>query len=204
MRQAGITTQRVWSGLHSNPDCSLDDVIVLPAVRSLVEHLRASHANNLLDLLDKAGLTDRLDTMEDFTLFAPSEQAISELPRAVLAELAEDQSGLEEILLHHVVREGSHSLAEMADNDQLETAGGSSVRVNRHRARAMVQCAKIIQPDLKVCGGRLHTIDRVLTPPRGDVLHTIQSLHPRQASSLWRERTVDCGDRSCYARSLTP
>ena len=30
-----------------------DDVIVLPAVRGVIDHLRARHANNLLDLLDK-------------------------------------------------------------------------------------------------------------------------------------------------------
>ena len=162
-------------------------MIVLPAVRSVVDQLRASHANNLLDLLDRAGLTARLDTMEDFTLFAPSEQAISELPRAVLEELAEDTESLEEILLHHVVRDHSHTVAEMADNSELETAGGSSVRVNRLRnfggraGRAMVQCSKIIQPDQKVCGGRVQTIDRVLTPPRGNVLQTLQSLHPKFA-----------------------
>ena len=142
-----VRRQLVCSGPAKPYSCS-DDVIVLPAVRSVVDQLRASHANNLLDLLDKAGLTTKLDTMEDFTLFAPSEQAISELPRAVLEELAEDRKGLEEILLHHVVRDHSDTTAEMADNSDLETAGGSSVRVNRLRhfggtsGRTMVQCSR--------------------------------------------------------------
>ena len=139
-----------WSALVSLLILALssDEVIVLPAVRSVVDQLRATHANNLLDLLDRAGLTDKLNTMEDFTLFAPSEQAISELPRAVLEELAEDTKSLEEILLHHMVRDHSDTTAEMADNAELETVGGSSVRVNRLRhfglssGRAMVQCSR--------------------------------------------------------------
>ena len=151
----------------------------------MIDQLKARHANNLLDLLDKAGLTAKLDTMEDFTLFAPSEQAISELPRAVLEELAEDREGLEEILLHHVVREHSGSLAELQDNTEMETVGGSAVRVNRQgHGRAMVQCSRILRPDEKVCGGRLHTIDRVLTPPRGDVLQALQVRYSQASLSL--------------------
>ena len=115
---------------------------------SLTDHLKRRHANNLLALLDTAGLTDSLDNMKSLTMFAPSEQAISELPRAVLEELAEDTKSLEEILLHHMVRDHSDTTAEMADNAELETVGGSSVRVNRLRhfglssGRAMVQCSR--------------------------------------------------------------
>ena len=40
-------------------------------------------------------------------------QAISELPRSVLEELAKDQESLKEILQHHVVRQHTASLAEL-------------------------------------------------------------------------------------------
>jgi len=163
----------------------IDEVIVLPAVRSVIDHLKARNANNLLDLIDKAGLTDTIDNMDTITLFAPSEQAISSLPRAVVERLAEDRKGLEEILLHHVVSTEGETLGEMVENTNLQTAGGNSLRVNRHKhfghnkALAMVQCSRIINTDQKVCGGRVHTIDRVLTPPAGDVLQTLQTLHPK-------------------------
>ena len=37
-----------------------------------------------------------------------------------------------------------------------------------------VQCAKITNLDNEVCGGMIHTIDKVLTPPIGNAMDTIQ------------------------------
>ena len=161
-------------------------MIILPAVMSVTDHLKRRHANNLLALLDTAGLTDSLDNMKSLTMFAPSEQAISELPASVLEGLAEDTESLKEILLHHVTDQ-SRGSQELEENSQLDTAGGHQLRVNLHkhfghsRAVGMVQCARIIQTDQKVCGGTVHTIDRVLTPPKGNVLQTLQALHPKFA-----------------------
>ena len=54
----------------------------------------------------------------------------------------------------------------MNDNQHLETVGGNHLRINLHKhfgylqSLGMVQCARIIESDNKVCGGRVHTIDR--------------------------------------------
>ena len=57
----------------------------------------------------------------------------------------------------------------MNDNQHLETVGGNHLRINLHKhfghlqSLGMVQCARIIESDSKVCGGRVHTIDRLTT-----------------------------------------
>ena len=37
-----------------------------------------------------------------------------------------------------------------------------------------IQCARIIENDENVCGGKVFTIDKVLTPPSGNVLETLK------------------------------
>merc|ERR1719189_2854798 len=109
----------------------------------------------------------------------PSSWVSSEIPPAVMAELVKEKQKLQEILLHHV-----------ATADQ-ESCG---LRVNLHKhfghpsALGMVQCARIIESDSKVCGGRVHPLDRVLPPPAGDVLATLQSGHPRFAELVRRAK----------------
>ena len=44
-------------------------------------------------------------------------------------------------------------------------------------ALGTVQCARIIENDENVCGGKVHTIDRVLTPPSGNVFETLKKDH---------------------------
>ena len=187
---------------HSDliPTSLPEDVILLPAVRSLTDHLKQRHANNLLALLDSAGLTARLDNMEGITFFAPSEQAISSLPQAALQGLVEDKESLEEILLHHVVPDSIGS-EELEENKELGTVGDSQLRVNLHkpfghrRARGMVQCSRIIDTDQKVCGGTVHTIDMVLTPPRGNILQALHTSHPKFARLVQLSKMEDALDQ---------
>merc|ERR1711868_357539 len=104
-------------------------------------------------------------------------------------------SKLEEILLHHVAS-ASQGSCHMNDNQHLETVGGNHLRINLHKhfghlqSLGMVQCARIIESDNKVCGGRVHTIDRVLTPPTGTVMETLEADHPKFAE-LVRKAKMD-------------
>jgi len=149
----------------------------------------------MLDLLNKAGLTETVESLKNLTFFVPSEKAISEIPKKVMDELVKDGSKLEEILLHHVAS-ASQGSCNMNDNQHLETVGGNHLRINLHKhfghlqSLGMVQCARIIESDNKVCGGRVHTIDRVLTPPTGTVMETLEADHPKFAD-LVRKAKMD-------------
>merc|ERR1719481_2045488 len=48
----------------------------------------------------------------------------------------------------------------------------------------MVQCARVIQSSDEVCGGHVHTIDRLLTPPPGDLLLTLSKEHKKFAELI--------------------
>ena len=153
------------SKLHDIPFLILEDVIIQQSVKSVLEHLKDKKAENMIDLIEKADLTESIGNLRDLTLFLPSEKAISDIPQKIRDELVKDKNKLREILFHHVANQ-DHGTFKMKDNLHLDTLGGNSLRINLHKhfghrqSLGMVQCARIIESDNKVCGGRVHTIDR--------------------------------------------
>jgi len=160
----------------------IDDIIIQESVMSVIDHLKKKNSEKLLDLLEKTGLTKTIENLSNLTFFAPSEKAISEIPKELMDELIKDGKRLEEILLHHVAVE-NRGFCHLSNNQHLETVGGNKIRVNLHKhfghrhALGTVQCARIIENDENVCGGKVHTIDRVLTPPSGNIVHTLKNDH---------------------------
>jgi len=162
----------------------IEDVVIHKSISSVIDHLKKKNSEKLLTLLEKAGLIKTLDNMSNLTFFPPSEKAISEIPKEVLEELVKDEKKLEEILLHHIATEKKGS-CHLTNNQHLETAGGGKLRINLHKhfghmhALGTVQCARIIENDENVCGGKVHTIDRVLTPPSGNLVDTLKKDHSK-------------------------
>jgi len=167
----------------------IEDVIVQPEVINVIDHLKKKNSNKLLNLLESAEMLENFENLTNLTFFMPSEKAISEIPKAVLDELKKDKTKLSKILQHHITTHSTGS-CHLRNNQHLDTLGGGNLRINLHNhfgqpgALGMVQCARIIQSDNKVCGGRVHTIDRVLTPPVGDVMMTLESSHPKFANLI--------------------
>jgi len=164
----------------------IEDLIIHDSVKTIIDHLKDKKADKLLNLLEKSGLDKTLENMSNITFFAPSEQAVSEIPTALHDELIKDPKKLENLLLHHVTL-AKKGPCDLTNNQELETAGGHQVMVNLHRhfghrqSLATVQCARIIDTDGQVCGGHLHVIDRVLTPPTGDLMEMIARDHKQFA-----------------------
>ena len=162
----------------------IEDVIIQESVMSVIDHLKKKNSNKLLDLLNKTGLTKTIENLSNLTFFAPSEKAISEIPKELMDELVKDGKKFEEILLHHIAVDNK-GFCRLSNNQQLDTVGGQTLRFNLHinkyfgdmQALRTVQCARIIENDENVCGGKVHTIDRVLTPPSGNVLETLKKDH---------------------------
>jgi len=91
--------------------------------------------------------------------------------------------------MHHVTTEKKTS-CDLTNNQQLDTLGGQTLRVNLHkhfghsRPLATIQCARVLETNQQVCGGHVHVIDRVLTPPTGDLVNTLAKDHKQFASLL--------------------
>ena len=163
----------------------VDDVIVPESSRSVPEALEESHMTTLKELFDIAGLSENLNALTNVTVFAPSERALKELPESFLKNLKENPEKLKEFLMYHIVTPKTCH-CDFADNKILETGlPGKSLRMNKYggllpvdildpsNVPVTVQCARVTQTDTEVCGGMIHTVNKVLLPP-GKTLHTTQ------------------------------
>jgi len=127
-----------------------------------------------------AGIQD----LSNATVFAPSEKALSALPSELLEDLKGNPQKLKEFLMYHIATPKSCK-CDMEDNKMLETEienqklrintyGGMIPFMDKKPSTITVQCAKLTHLDNEVCGAMIHTVDKVLMPPIGNVIETIQ------------------------------
>ncbi|MEU1020283.1 fasciclin domain-containing protein [Streptomyces sp. NPDC005900] len=119
--------------------------------------------STLVTAVKKAGLVDTLNSAEDITVFAPTNDAFAKIPKADLDKVLSDKAQLTKILTYHVVGQkltpgdlakGSY---ETLEKSKLTTAGsGESFKVN--------DSAKVVCGNVETSNATVHIIDTVLMP----------------------------------------
>ena len=139
-----------------------------PAPSTVVDIIVNSPDHNLLELaVGAAGLVDALSGEGPFTVFAPTDAAITALV-AALEITADELLALEtlgDILKYHVV--GAAALStDLSDGQLLTTLQGDDVEISIDMG-VMVNDANVIVADLVADNGVVHVIDAVLSLPSG-------------------------------------
>ena len=102
-----------------------------------------------------------------FTVFAPSNEAFSNLPSGVLANLLkpENKAALNNVLTYHVVP-GDFLASALKDQEQLTTVEGKDllVRVDPGSGSVYINRARVTSADIAASNGIVHIIDTVLIP----------------------------------------
>ncbi|AKJ28914.1 fasciclin domain-containing protein [Caldimonas brevitalea] len=128
----------------------------------------ATAANPQLTTLNKlvqdAGLANTLRGAGPYTVFAPSDEAFKQLPKATLDALAQDKAQLKSLLSYHVVA-GKLSTAEV-QNGSVKTLQGAALALSKAGSYVTVEDAMVLQSDVPASNGVVHVIDRVLVPPK--------------------------------------
>ncbi|TAJ43965.1 fasciclin domain-containing protein [Methanofollis fontis] len=123
-----------------------------------------SNFTMLVTTLDLTGLNETLSAEGSYTLFAPTDEAINEIPEDVLDLLMNDTVMLEMVLSYHLVN-GTYYAADLEQMDTLGTMLGMDVNLTVTDDGIMVNDALIIQSDVTCTNGVIHVIDTVLEPP---------------------------------------
>jgi uncharacterized surface protein with fasciclin (FAS1) repeats len=123
----------------------------------------AGQFNTLASLLTKAGLVDTLSTGGPFTVFAPTDAAFANVPKATLDALAENPAQLKSVLLYHVVS-GRVAAADVVKLTSAKTLEGRSVAIKTVAGSVYVDKARVTTPDVAASNGVIHVIDSVLIP----------------------------------------
>lgn len=118
----------------------------------------------LVQALEAAGIMDQLEQQGPLTVFAPNDEAFSQLNQDDLTALLADPAQLTDILEYHIV-EGEALSSDLEDGQTLTTLQGEDLTVSIDGDTVMVDGATVVEPDVEVGNGVIHVIDGVIRPP---------------------------------------
>ncbi|MGJ8635381.1 MAG: fasciclin domain-containing protein [Phycisphaerales bacterium] len=136
--------------------------------------LAAGSFNTLAAALTEADLIGALKGEGPFTVFAPTDEAFSKLPKGTVESLLkpENRDQLISILTYHVVP-GELDAKHVLESDALKTLNGQRAAVNADEGT--IGNASIIKTDIECSNGIIHVIDEVIMPTNNTILETATS-----------------------------
>lgn len=122
--------------------------------------------STLVAAVEAAGLVDTLAGEEEFTVFAPTNDAFAVALEAlgITAEELLASEDLSEILLYHVVP-GKLMAEDVLSQNLLTTAEGNFALAYATEEGAFINEAQIVTTDVEASNGVVHVIDAVILPP---------------------------------------
>lgn len=136
----------------------------LPPVSVAETLARTPELSTLNSLVTKAGLTDTLKGTGPFTVFAPTNEAFKAVSQKTLDDVAANPALLKSVLTYHVLAGKVGSAAVKTSN--VKTVQGANVAVSKAGEFVTVEDAMVQTADIEATNGVVHTIDRLLMPPK--------------------------------------
>lgn len=136
-----------------------------PAPTSVADTIAADPSlSTLSGLVAKAGLTDTLKSGGPYTVFAPTNDAFKAVPAKTMDELGHDPAKLKALLTYHVLP--GKVMAADVKNGNAKTVNGANLALSKAGTFVTVEEAMVQTADVSATNGVIHTVDRVLMPPR--------------------------------------
>ncbi len=136
-----------------------------------------SDLSTLVSALQTAELAQTFKAEGDYTVFAPTNEAFSKVPKATMENLMkpENKEQLQGLLKYHVVQGKMDSSAVLAKikeaNNKLEvtTLNGEVLTLSEKGGKVMIKDAKgntatVTSADMDASNGVVHVVDKVLMP----------------------------------------
>ncbi|MFG0294155.1 MAG: fasciclin domain-containing protein [Phycisphaerales bacterium JB050] len=138
----------------------------MPAQDIVDTAVAAGTFNTLAAALKAAGLADALKGEGPFTVFAPTDEAFSKLPKGTVEELLkpENKAKLQAILKYHVVK-GSVGSEKVTGLKFAETLNGQRIDITINSEKVKLDGKSTVTAvDIQASNGVIHVIDTVLLP----------------------------------------
>jgi transforming growth factor-beta-induced protein len=125
----------------------------------------AGSFKTLVAAVKAAGLVETLKGKGPFTVFAPTDEAFSKVPKDMIDALLkpENKAKLTAILTYHVVP-GKVMAGDVVKMKSAQTVNGQMVSINVEGNTVMIDNAKVIKADIEASNGVIHVIDTVILP----------------------------------------
>ena len=149
MKKTLITTALALAGFAAQAADIVDTAVSAGSFKTLVAAVQ------------QAGLVDTLKGAGPFTVFAPTDEAFSKIPKAQLDALLKDKAALTKVLTYHVVP--GKVMASDVKAGKVATVEGESLTLGT-QGGVSVDKAKVVKADIVADNGVIHVIDSVLMP----------------------------------------
>ena len=121
--------------------------------------------STLVAAVTAGDLATTLQGKGPFTVFAPTNQAFSDIQSTVDTLLKPaNKADLQKVLTYHVVP-GTYTAADLKDGQELTTVQGEKLTVSVNGSTVKVNDATVEKADVNAANGVVHVIDKVLVPP---------------------------------------
>ena len=130
--------------------------------------VKAGSFNTLVAAVKAAGLVDALKGEGPLTVFAPTDEAFSKLPKGTVESLLkpENKEKLVAILTYHVVS-GKVLAKDVVKLSSAKTLQGQSVAIKVDGKSVKIDGATVAKTDIETSNGVIHVIDSVILPKEG-------------------------------------
>ncbi len=136
------------------------------AQQNLVGTLKSNTSfSTFINAIEQAGLTASLDGAEQYTLFAPTDEAFSALPAGTLDRLLQpaNKDELASLVNYHLVS-GRKTTADVGKWQSARTVQGQAAPIKVAEGTLSVGGAHVTRPDIMARNGVIHGIDKVNIP----------------------------------------
>ncbi|KAK3994823.1 FAS1 domain-containing protein [Cladorrhinum sp. PSN332] len=137
----------------------IDNILTIPANVSTTA--LAANLTALVGAVQQAGLVETLDTTQDLTIFAPTNEAFASIGNLVSGLTVEQLTG---ILGYHVIPGAVVYSTDVPNGASVKSLQGTELNFRVEDGTVWVNSAKVIAADVLVANGVVHVIDGVLNP----------------------------------------
>jgi len=123
----------------------------------------AGKFTTLLNAFKAAALTDSMRAKGPYTVFAPTDEAFTQLPAGALNALLKDRKKLKGVLEYHMVP-GTLAGNDLKTGEITTVEGTPLVLATQQDGKVTVNGAKILQADIEASNGVIHAINTVVLP----------------------------------------
>ena len=137
----------------------IDRVLSIP--RNVCTTATDAGLTSVADAIMKVNLKDKLQSMDNMTLFAPANKAFDAVS-AVMKNAS--MADMTKVLEYHVIPNSVLFSTDLMDGAMMTTANGASVTIHKVGMNWFINDAMITTPNVLVANGAVHVIDSVLNP----------------------------------------
>ncbi|XP_045164425.1 transforming growth factor-beta-induced protein ig-h3-like [Mercenaria mercenaria] len=171
---AVFASEQLWMELMSAQIVNADGDVA-NADKNIPQLATDLGLKTLVTLVKKAGLVDALSGTGPFTVFGPTDDAFSKLPKPFVDFLLKNVTVLADILKYHVAN-GKVLSKDLKNDELVPSLLGSDIRINIYKNGEIITASgrQVTLPDQEASNGVIHEVGGVLFPPPGTITSVVK------------------------------